>query len=110
MSLIAALRISPSERVMKYVCLMNDETKKEEIFTFPNNINHDAFAMGICRLKNHLHGNWRRIRRDVISAGFVDASFNCFGRSETLRLDSRGEVDSLLLSEQIRQISDNSYS
>jgi hypothetical protein len=41
----------------------------------------------------------RKIRKrdgDIISAGFIDAGGKCYGRSETLDLDSRPEKDSAL--------------
>lgn len=34
---------------------------------------------------------------EAISAGFVDSEGNCFGRSETLNLNSRPALDKLLL-------------
>ena len=83
---------------MKYIC--TDSDYGEEIFIFPRTVNHDAMAEVLCRIKNHTHGNWRRVFRNPISAGFVDINCNCFGKSETLGIESRGAVDTSLLHEQ----------
>lgn len=80
---------------MKYV-VTKDENGKEELFMFPKSVNHDVFANAVSRLKDQSHGNWKRIDRDVISAGFTDGR-SCLGRSETLNLDSRGRLDEMLI-------------
>jgi hypothetical protein len=80
---------------MKYIVTLN-ENDVEEIFIFPKSVNHDVFAQGVSRLKNQSHGNWIRIDRDVIAAGFTDGTI-CWGRSETLNLDSRGRLDEMLI-------------
>lgn len=80
---------------MKYV-VMQDENGIQELFMFPKSVNHDVFANAVSRLKDQAHGNWKRIDRDVISAGFTDGT-TCFGRSETLNLDSRGRLDEMLI-------------
>jgi hypothetical protein len=84
---------------MKYV-VTKDENGVEELFMFPKSVDHDVFANAVSRLKNQAHGNWERIDRDVIAAGFVttkqDGVF-CFGRSETLNLNSRGRLDEMLI-------------
>ena len=80
---------------MKYI-VTKSEYGKEELFMFPESVNHDVFAQAVARLKNQSHGNWQRIDRDVISAGFTDGK-KCSGRSETLNLDSRGRLDEMLI-------------
>ena len=82
----------------KYICTKSEYG--EEVFTFPSNVNHDAMAEVLGCIKNHTHGNWKRVFREPISAGFVNANGDCFGKSETLNLDSRMETDSNLLAEQ----------
>ena len=84
---------------MKYICI-EDEDKNQVIITFPRSINHDVMANGAGRMKNQMHGNWKRITRVVISAGFVDKNGNCTGKSETLNVNSRGDVDTKLLASQ----------
>jgi len=79
----------------KYIC--TDSEWGEEIFTFPSSVNHDAMAEVLEGIKNHTHGNWKRVWRKPISAGFVNASGFCFGKSETLNLESRAEKDTELL-------------
>lgn len=80
---------------MKYITT-KDEEGKEEIFVFPRSIHHDAMAEMLDRIKNQTHGNWHRVYREPISAGFVDSSYNCCGGSETLGLNSRPEDTDLL--------------
>lgn len=50
----------------------------------------------ICRLKDQTHGDWRRITRTAVSAGFVENGA-CFGGSETLCLSSHKDDTALLL-------------
>lgn len=81
---------------MKYIVTKTDEGE-EEIFLFPNSVNHDCMIDSISHMKNQSHGSWKRIVRTPVSAGFV---FNgeCSGKSESLKLSSRPE-DSTLLEE-----------
>lgn len=79
---------------MKYI--VTEREGIEELFVFPETINHDCMAEVVCRIKNHTHGNWQRIPRRPISAGFINERGECYGRSETLRLDSRNEEDTSL--------------
>ena len=84
---------------MKYICMLSgDDTF--EIFPFPRTVNHDVMAEILTRLKDQTHGNWQRITRTVISAGFVTAGGKCYGESETLGLESRGDEDTALLAKQ----------
>lgn len=88
-----------SEAKMKFVCT-KDENDKEEIFVFPKHIDHDRFAEVLCHIRtDDARGQWQRMFRKPISAGFVSRTNKCFGRSETLDLDSRPE-DTKILSEQ----------
>ena len=80
---------------MKYIVTVT-ETDKEELFVFNESINHDCMAEVLNRIKNTTHGNWVRVRRKPIAAGFINSVGMCYGRSETLNLDSRGDVDTLL--------------
>ena len=83
---------------MKYICTISDYG--EEVFTFPSSVNHDAMAEVLDRIKNHTHGDWKRVMRTPISAGFVDSKGHCFGKSETLGLESRKTEDTKLLASQ----------
>ncbi len=85
---------------MKYI-VTKDEEGREEIFTFPDSVHHDAMAEILNRIKNQTHGNWKRVRRRPISAGFVRSDGTCFGSSETLRLESR-PADTALLANSYR--------
>ncbi len=82
---------------MKYI-VMSDEDGKEEIFIFPKSVNHDCMAEAISRIKNQTWGNWVRVWRTTVSAGFVSDGV-CSGYSETLGLKSRGDQDSQLIGE-----------
>ncbi len=84
---------------MKFITT-EDETGKQEIFLFPDDVNHDAMAEMLERIKNQTYGNWHRVRRTPIAAGFVDSNLNCYGISESLGLKSRPE-DSILLKNHI---------
>ena len=84
--------------MMKFITTENEEGK-EEIFLFPKNIDHDAMAEVLGRIKNHTHGNWRRVLRTPISAGFVSCDGKCHGNSETLGLQARPEDTILLVSQ-----------
>jgi len=81
---------------MKYITTLQ-VSGKLEIFTFPDSVNHDCMAEAIGRMRNQSHGNWERVRRKPLSAGFVNASGICLGESESLGLVSRGDDDTSLL-------------
>ncbi len=80
---------------MKYVVTL-DENDVEEIFIFPKSVNHDVFTDSVGRMKNQSHGNWQRVTRKPISAGFTDG-IKCWGYSETLKLKSREHLDAELI-------------
>lgn len=80
---------------MKYI-VTQDREGKEDIFIFPKSVNHDCMAEVLTRIKDQSWGNWERVYREPIAAGFTDGKL-CCGRSETLDLDSRGEVDARLI-------------
>lgn len=83
---------------MKYIVMEVDG--EEVIFTFPRIIDHDRMLEGIQSVRFGSEQDWQRCmrRQKPISAGFVDGGV-CNGRSETLRLDSRGAADTDLLKE-----------
>lgn len=81
---------------MKYVVVLSEG--KEQIFLFSPEINHNDFAEVLNYLKVHDDkGHWFRTPRKLVSAGFTDGN-TCYGRSETLNLNSRPKEDSALLS------------
>lgn len=80
---------------MKYITTKNQDDQ-EEIFIFPNSVDHDAMAEVLGCIKNHTRDPWIRVMREPISAGFVSQDGKCYGESITLNLKSRVE-DSLLL-------------
>lgn len=79
---------------MKYI-VTTTESGDEEIFIFPSSVNHSIFAESICAMRNQRHGSWKRIRREPVSAGFIEGG-KCVGNSESLGLRAR-EIDSSLL-------------
>lgn len=83
---------------MKYIVTKTEEGK-EEIFIFPKSINHDCTMEVLRRIRDQPHGRWRRVDREPIAAGFVTAGGDCYGRSETLQLESRGLQDSSLITD-----------
>jgi hypothetical protein len=85
---------------MKYITTRSEDGL-EEIFLFSAVINHDAMAEVIECIKNRTREPWHRVHRHPISAGFVSADGECYGRSESLRLEARIE-DTGLLRHQLR--------
>ena len=79
---------------MKYI-VTRDEDGREDIFVFPMRVHHDAMMESLRGIKNQTHGNWHRVFREPVSAGFVTGSI-CHGNSETLNLSSRPEDTQLL--------------
>ena len=71
---------------MKYI-VMEDEVGVRLGFLFPEIIHHDAFAESIEGIRNQTYGNWERIFRKPVSAGFYNEG-RCYGQSETLGLTS----------------------
>lgn len=80
---------------MKYVVVTCEEAG-EQLFVFPHNVDHDEFASVLSYIKT---GGvcWTRPVRMPVSAGFTDGQ-HCYGRSETLNLESLPEDTALLLS------------
>lgn len=81
---------------MKYIVVsLNAE---EQIFTFPRSIDHDRMMEAIGAAKVGRGANWERPYRPstAIAAGFIDNGV-CHGKSESLKLASRGAVDTALL-------------
>lgn len=81
---------------MKFITTV-DDAGHEEVFLFPRNIEHAAMAEVLGRIKNQTSGQWYRVFRKPIAAGFVKANGNCYGHSETLNLSARPEDSALLL-------------
>jgi len=89
--------------MMKYVCFINEDANIEEIFLFPKVVHHDCFSEDIDFMRNQSYGDWNRIARRPVSAGFVrfvGGKVVCFGRSETLKLSSR-PIDTEILNKQL---------
>ncbi len=82
---------------MKYITTKTEDGKTE-IFTFPRSVPHSVMAEAIARLKNATHGEWKRITRTPVSAGFIEGGV-CHGESESLHLRSRPHEDTILLRE-----------
>lgn len=82
---------------MKYIAAKLGN--QEFIVTFPIFINHDYFwnAVKTTRFDIGLR-DWERklYEAEVIGAGFIRDG-KCYGRSETLGVDSRGDLDSSLI-------------
>lgn len=87
---------------MKYIVTQQDDGV-EEIFLFPTAVHHDAFAELVDSYKDQTYGNWQRVFRQPVRAGFVDGNFNCHGVSETLGLQSDPVKDTQLLIQQLNQ-------
>lgn len=85
---------------MKYLVAVIDE--KEAMFVFPKTVDHDRMAEALEAIRFGSERNWNRKlfkgveQGTIIAAGFVSHGM-CHGRSETLDLGSRGELDTKLL-------------
>ena len=84
---------------MKYVTMRNDATGKETIYLFDKSINHDLMAQTLHVTKIGDSHNWERAFQSPVSAGFVDHTWTCHGRSESLNLNSRDEDTAILASQ-----------
>ena len=81
---------------MKYIVTEQpDADGLKEIFVFPEEVHHDCMAEAVSFIRNQSYGNWERIERKVVSAGFVRGG-ECVGESETLGLKSDPEDTKLL--------------
>ena len=80
----------------KYICFKDGDV--EMIVVFPHTIDHDRMFESLQMTSfdvDRKSREWYDI--DLLSAGFVYSSGKCYGRSETLDIDSRGDVDTLIL-------------
>lgn len=87
---------------MKYIVMTLAE--KEEIFVFPRNVDHDRMFEACEHIRFGDDRDWNRkyLRHgECVAAGFIDGG-NCYGKSETLGIKSRGEKDTKLLSHFIK--------
>lgn len=86
---------------MKYIVFADEDTGNEFIVTFPKMFDHDRFAEVVDMVRVGDSRNWERLafvdNYMPVAAGFVYPSGECYGRSETLNLDSRGAQDTALL-------------
>lgn len=81
----------------KYIVLSLDG--KEAIYVFPLFVDHDSMADACESIRFGSKQDWKRLYRmdgERVSAGFVSDGV-CHGRSETLNLESRGDIDTALL-------------
>jgi hypothetical protein len=79
---------------MKYI-VTEDDNDVREIFIFPKSVNHDVMAENISRMRDKTYGEWKRVTRTPISAGFIN-EFGVYGKSETLGLVSCKSDNELL--------------
>lgn len=80
----------------KYICFKDGDV--EMIVVFPHTIDHDRMFESLQMTSfdvDRKSREWYDI--DLLSAGFVYSSGECYGRSETLDIDSRGDIDTLIL-------------
>ena len=86
---------------MKFVTL--NLLGEDSIILFPKSIAHKEMVEAVRFMKvEDGRGQWSRdfVDLEVVSAGFVTESGNCYGRSESLNVDSRPEKDTELLQSQ----------
>lgn len=88
---------------MKYIVTKNEDGLLE-LYMFPRHINHDCFLESLDALRTQSFGDWERVYRQPISAGFINSKFECYGSSITLDLESRPYEDTELLKKSILEI------
>lgn len=87
--------------MMKYIVMSDPEGLTPDIMIiFNKEINHDCMAESLEGIRNQTWGNWERVFRFPISAGFTDGT-KCYGMSESLSLSAREKEDSELLRKQL---------
>lgn len=79
---------------MKYI-VTKQRDGTEEIFIFSRFIDHDSMADAISSIRDEWLGEWGKVEREPISAGFIEEG-RCVGMSESLSLQSRSKDDLLL--------------
>lgn len=96
---------------MKYIVFVGDKSdgqgEREFIVIFDRSIDHDIQFESLHMLRNNSGTNWERCWVDPqpVSAGFVSPELQCYGRSETLNVDSRPKIDTELLKRKLRAVS-----
>lgn len=85
---------------MKYIVAKLDD--KEVIFVFPRSVDHDRMWEMMLGIRFGNDRDWERKfhANPPVSAGFLDQD-GCHGRSETLDLSSRPEIDTRLFKESL---------
>lgn len=83
---------------MKYIVIEfdNDLIKTEQMFVFSEQVMHNRMRDSLEALRHGPDHKWERLYPKAISAGFTDG-VRCWGRSESLNLDSRADLDTALL-------------
>lgn len=81
----------------KYIVV--DAGGHEMIFTFPDVVMHFWMLEAVRTLRQGVPDNWCRpyMGAVCVGAGFVTSDGVCFGRSESLKIDSRPALDTALL-------------
>ena len=79
---------------MKYIVFRGASTNLETIITFPRFITHHTFSVNV-----------KLFLGDPISAGFVSPDNNCYGKSISLGLKSRKDMDTRLLERELNETS-----
>lgn len=83
---------------MKYICV-SGEGDKEYIYVFPKYVHHNAMEEVISHMRFVMESCQYE---KLLSAGFVNSKFECFGESETLHIKSRKDKDTKLLRQQLK--------
>lgn len=84
---------------MKYIMLLieREDANVNVPIIFPDMMNHDNVAESI---KHNLGMNHDIAETKVVSAGFItmnNTGVQCHGKSETLKIKSRGKEDSIII-------------
>jgi hypothetical protein len=82
---------------MKYIII---SVQGEELaFLFPDTVMHRDMLETVLTMRVSEGRSWSRPYREAecVAAGFVSVEGFCYGHSESIGVDSRGEVDSAII-------------
>jgi len=71
----------------KYIVVADDHGDYEKMIIFPASIKHDTMSRAMSRARYP----------KIVSAGFIDEFMKCYGSSMTLNIESRKEIDTIML-------------
>jgi len=78
---------------MKYIVF--EDSGNEMLVAFPKCIDHNRMAEAMSALRFGSDREWHRRQGKIVAAGFIEGR-ECVGRSETLNIGSRKNIDTMM--------------